>query len=99
MRYLQFIDVGFGIAVKLVIRLFVTVNCLTNDNALDVLGIVILLATRLFFNVNLLIDDDVMIFILVVLLTACDRGNFDVKCSIIFDVVSFVSFIMVQPNM
>lgn len=33
MRYLQFIDVGFGIAVKLVIRLFVTVNCLTNDNA------------------------------------------------------------------
>lgn len=33
MRYLQFIDVGFGISVKLVIRLFVTVNCLTNDKA------------------------------------------------------------------
>lgn len=33
MRYLQFINVGFGIAVKLVIRLFVTVNCLTNDKA------------------------------------------------------------------
>lgn len=33
MRYLQFIDVEFGIAVKLVIRLFVTVNCLTNDKA------------------------------------------------------------------
>lgn len=63
MRYLQFIDVGFGIAVKLVIRLFVTVNCLTNDKAFDVLGIVIVLASRLFFNVNLLIDDDVMIFI------------------------------------
>lgn len=33
MRYLQFIDVGFGISVKLVICLFVTVNCLTNDKA------------------------------------------------------------------
>lgn len=33
MRYLQFIDVGFGISVKLVIFLFVTVNCLTNDKA------------------------------------------------------------------
>lgn len=29
-----------------------------------------------------------MIFILVVLFTACDTGNSDVKCSIIFDVVS-----------
>lgn len=33
MRYLHFIDVGFGIAVKLVTRLFVTVICLTNDKA------------------------------------------------------------------
>lgn len=33
MRYLHFIDVGFGIAVQLVTRLFVTVICLTNDKA------------------------------------------------------------------
>lgn len=33
MRYLHLIDVGFGIAVQLVTRLFVTVISLTNDKA------------------------------------------------------------------
>lgn len=98
MRHLQLNDVIFGIAVKLATRLFVTGNCLTDDKALDVFGIVPTLATRFFFNVNRLIDNDVMICILVVLFTACDTGNSDVRCSIIFD-VSFVSFSIVQPNM
>lgn len=57
-------------------------------------------ATCSYFIVNVLIDDELFIVRLAMLLTVWDTGDPDVMRSIILlDLISFVSVVIVQPNM